>query len=95
MPNFGAFAAIFVCCRGDLRSPADEALHKKRAAGRWLAAAETAELIAAGASDPPYVKWFQSADAPKLGIPFGAPCRVVEDADPYAECGADSPKQGN
>ena len=49
----GAFAALPVCCRGDLRSPADDAPHRKRTVGRWLAAAESAEMVMAGARDRP------------------------------------------
>ena len=37
----GAFAALPVCCRGDLRSPADDAPHRKRTVGRMISAPTT------------------------------------------------------
>ena len=53
LPDFGAFAAHPVHCRGDLRSPADDAAHEKENVGRWLAAAETAEMVMAAPRDRP------------------------------------------
>ena len=53
LPDYGAFAAHPVHCRGDLRPPADDAAHEKRTVGRWLAAAETAEMVTAAPRDRP------------------------------------------
>ena len=53
MPGFGATAALPVRCRGDLWSPADDASHKKRTVGRWLAAAKSAEMVMAAPRDRP------------------------------------------
>ena len=51
MPVFGVLAAIPIRCKGDLWSPADDAPHEKRTVGRWLAAAEIAELIPAAPTE--------------------------------------------
>ena len=40
--------------------------------------------------NPPHDRWCPIADSPKKGNIIGAPCRVVEDADPYERT---APKQ--
>ncbi len=73
------------CCRGDLRSPADDTPHRKRTAGRWLAAAFGIPLSVkrrAQATRP-------TAKMKSMRIrrrPFRiqiCSARVVGDADPY------------